>query len=247
MPVRNQRPSLTDALIRKLRINTRLDAEDIAAIERLPFVREELGPGSAIAREGDRPSRCCLVVTGFLYRAKITEEGKRQILSFHVPGDIPDLQSLHLHVSDHDLVALDEATVGFIQHEAMHGITRARPAVTAALWRETLVDAAMFREWIVNVSRRSAAARMAHLLLELARRLDAIGLVRDGAYYLPLTQVHLADALGLTSVHVNRVLQELRKDGVLELKDRVLRFGDVARLQSIGAFDPLYLHQDPRL
>jgi CRP-like cAMP-binding protein len=104
----------------------------------------------------------------------------------------------------------------------------------------------MFRDWIVNVSRRPAARRMAHLLAEVARRLDAVGRSQDDTYYLPLTQTDLADALGLTSIHVNRVLQVLRKDGVLELKGHVLRFGDAARLEAIGDFDPMYLHQDPQ-
>ena len=241
------RTSLTDALIRKLRLNAELDTDDIGAIERLPFTREQLTAGTFIVREGDRPTRCCLVVDGFLFRAKTTEDSKRQILSFHLPGDIPDLQSLHLHVSDHDLVALNDATVGFIPHEALHAITSARPKVAAVLWRETLIDSALFRDWIVNVSRRPAPARMAHLISELARRLEGVGLLKDDQAYLPLTQVHLADALGLTSVHVNRVLQELRRDGVMDLRDRVLRFSDVERLEELGAFDPLYLHQDPKL
>jgi CRP-like cAMP-binding protein len=241
------RPSLTEALVRKLRTNNELADDDIAAIERLPFTREELPPNTFIAREGDRPSRCCLLVDGFLFRAKTTEGGKRQILSFHVPGDIPDLQSLHLHVSDHDLASLNQVTVGFIPHEVLHTVTRERPRIAGALWRETLVDAALFRDWIVNVGRRPAPQRMAHLLAELARRLEAVGLMKDYQAFLPLTQVHLADALGLTSVHVNRVLQELRKDGVVDLKDRVLRFSDAERLETMAGFDPLYLHQDPKL
>jgi CRP-like cAMP-binding protein len=244
--VAGKRPSLTEALKRKLRATTALDDDDLAAIERLPFTAAELPAAAVIADEGDRPSRCCLVVEGFLYRSKMTEDGKRQILSLHVPGDIPDLQSLHLHVMDHALIALCPSTVGFVPHKAMHAITRARPAVAAALWRETLVDSAMFRDWIVNVSRRSAARRMAHLLAEVARRLDAVGHSKDEAYYLPLTQTDLADALGLTSIHVNRVLQLLRKDGVLEFKGHVLRFGDAARLEAMGDFDPMYLHQDPQ-
>ena len=242
----SKRPGLTEALTRKLRANTALDDEDLAAIECLPFTAAELPAGAVIANDGDRPSRCCLLVEGYLYRAKMTEDGKRQILSLHVPGDIPDLQSLHLHVMDHALLALCPSTVGFVPHSALHEITRARPAVAAALWRETLVDAAMFRDWIVNVSRRPAPRRMAHLLSELARRLDAVGRSKDDAYYLPLTQTDLADALGLTSIHVNRVLQVLRKDGVLELKGHVLRFGDAGRLEAIGDFDPSYLHQNPQ-
>lgn len=233
--------------MRKLRLHARLDPDDERAIERLPFTRQELTPNTFVVRDGERPNRCCLVVDGFMFRAKTTEDGKRQILSFHVPGDVPDLQSLHLHVNDHDLVSLNDTVVGFVPHEAMLAMTTARPRIAAALWRETLVDSAMFRDWIVNVSRRPAPARMAHLLSELARRLKAVGRMEGNEVYLPLTQVHLADALGLTSVHVNRVLQELRRDNVLDLKDRMLRFPDAKRLEDVGAFDPLYLHQNPRL
>src|SRR5690348_8315941 len=110
-----------------------MDADDVAAVERLPFRRMELAPNTVVARDGERPDRCCLVVEGFLYRSKATEDGKRQILSFHVPGDIPDLQSLHLHVNDHDLVSLGESVVGFIPHDAMHALTQARPRLAAAL------------------------------------------------------------------------------------------------------------------
>jgi CRP-like cAMP-binding protein len=233
--------------VRKLRMHASLDSEDMAAIERLPFTRVALEPGAFVARDGEPAQRCCLVVEGFLFRAKVTEDGERQILSFHVPGDVPDLQSLHLHVSDHDLVSLDRSIVGFIAHDALHALTEARPRLAGALWRETLVDAALFRDWIVNVSRRPAPARMAHLLSELARRLKAVGRMEGNEVYLPLTQVHLADALGLTSVHVNRVLQELRRDGVLDLRDRKLRVSDPALLEALGDFDPLYLHQNPKL
>jgi CRP-like cAMP-binding protein len=240
-------PGLTDALVRRLRMHAELDSHDVAAIERLPFTRVALEPGAFVARDGERAQRCCLVVEGFLFRAKTTEDGQRQILSFHVPGDIPDLQSLHLHVSDHDLLSLDRSIVGLVPHEAMYALTLARPRLAGALWRETLVDAALFRAWIVNVSRRPAPARMAHLLCELALRLKLVGRMEGNEVYLPLTQVHLADALGLTAVHVNRVLQELRRDGVLDLRDRKLRFSDPARLEELGGFDPLFLHQNPQL
>ena len=238
---------LTDALVRKLTRENRLDAEDITAVQALPFTRQELKPGTAIAREGDRPERCCLIVDGFLYRAKTTEDGKRQILSFHVPGDIPDLQSLHLQVSDHDLCALSSATVGFIPHRALHEVTWARPNIAAALWRETLIDAALFRDGIVNVARRPAPVRLAHLLSELARRLALVGRTDGIRVHLPLTQVDLADALGLTSVHVNRTLQTLRARGILEFRNHVLTYPDSTQLETLGRFDPLYLHANPNL
>jgi CRP-like cAMP-binding protein len=172
----------------------------------------------------------------------MTGNGKRQILSIHIPGEVPDLLSLHLHVMDHDLTALSDATAGFIPHDALRGLTADRPRVAAALWRETLVDASIFREWIV-VSRSPAACRIAHLVTELANRLKAVGLSAGENFQLPMTQVDLADALGLTPVHVNRVMQELRKGGLLDFRRNVVTLNDAPKLRELADFDELYLHQ----
>src|SRR5882762_7564428 len=155
-----------ERFIRKLKARTQLDPDDISSIEHLPISITELAPRKTIVRAGDRPHHCCLLIDGFVCRSKTTDLGKRQILSIHNAGDIPDLQSLHLHVLDHDLTTLSRCEVGFIPHQALLTATRERPQVAEALWRETLIDAAVFREWIVNVGRRSAAARLAHLLAE---------------------------------------------------------------------------------
>ena len=235
------RPS--DRLIRRIRTETALEAADIEALARLPILEEELAAHTAIVREGDRPTQCCLLVDGFACRSKITDAGKRQILSIHVAGDIPDLQSLHLHVMDHDLTTLSKSQVGFISHAVLRSINRERPAIAAALWRETLIDAAVFREWIVNVGRRPAINRMAHLIAEISARLEAVGLSAQGRFELPMTQLDMADALGLTPVHVNRVLQELRRSGVLELRKSSVVVLDAPQLKKIGGFDALYLHQ----
>jgi len=184
-----------------------------------------------------------LLIEGFACRSKTTDAGKRQILSIHIPGDIPDLQSLHLHVMDHDVTTLSRATVGFIPHEALRALTRERPTVAEALWRETLIDAAVFREWIVNVGRRSAVVRLAHLLAEIGRRLQTMGLAPGDRFELPMTQLDIADALGLTPVHVNRVVQELRRAGLLELRKQSVFLPDVPRLKEVGDFDDLYLHE----
>ncbi len=168
-----------------------------------------------IVRDGERPTDCCLLVDGFAFRSKTTVDGERQVLSLHIPGEIPDLQSLPLGVMDHDLTTLTPCTLGFIAHADMIELNRARPNLAAALWRETLIDASIFREWIVNVGRRSATARLTHLLVELHRRLEAIGLTKGGEFGLPVTQADLADCLGLSTVHVNRVLQYLRREGFL--------------------------------
>jgi len=236
-----------EAMIRKLRNNTNLDADDIEAIRALPVDIKELPANTAIVRQGDKPAQCCLMIEGYSIRSKTTDQGKRQILSIHIAGDIPDLQTLHLKVMDHDFTTLSACTVGFISHESLRSLTRSRPLVAEALWRETLVDAAIFREWIVNVGRRQAPQRLAHLVMEMRQRLIAIGRDGNGYYELPMTQTDLADALGLTSVHVNRVLQVLRADGLMDIRKNVVTLGDAEKLMKIGDFDDGYLHQDPEL
>ena len=232
-----------ERLFRKLQISNALDADDAKAIERLPIIVKEVPAHTAIEREGERPVQCCLLADGFLCRSKTTDAGKRQILSIHIAGEIPDLQSLHLHVMDHDLSTLSRSIVGFIPHEALRALTRDRPRVAEALWRETLIDAAVFREWIVNVGRRSAVMRLAHLLAEIGTRLQRIGFAPGDRFELPMTQLDIADALGLTPVHVNRVVQELRRDGLLELRKHSVFLPDLPRLKELGDFDDLYLHQ----
>jgi len=233
----------TERLSRKLQITTRLDADDLRALERLPVHVKEVAAHAAIVREGERPAQCCLLVDGFICRSKTTDAGKRQILSIHISGDIPDLQSLHLGVMDHDMTTLSRCTVGFIGHDALRAVTRERPIVAEALWRETLIDAAVFREWIVNVGRRSAVKRLAHLLAEIGTRLQAMRLAEEDRFELPMTQLDIADALGLTPVHVNRVVQQLRRAGLLELRKYTVFLPDLPRLKEVGDFDDLYLHQ----
>ncbi len=240
-------PHLSEHLVRRLRATTNLGPSDIEAIERLPVIVKKLSGQTPIAREGDRMSQCGLLIEGFACRCKTTDSGKRQILSIHIAGDIPDLQSLHLHVMDHDLTTLGACTVGFIPHDALRNLTYDRPRVAEALWRETLIDAAVFREWIVNVGRRPARTRLAHLLAEVGRRLELVGLSSADHFDLPMTQIDLADALGLSAVHVNRVIQELRRGGLLELRKHSVFLRDLPRLQEIAEFDDLYLHQSPAL
>ena len=233
-----------ELLIRKLRASTNIDDADTAAIATLPIRIADMPANTAIAHEGQRPGQCCLVIKGFAIRSKRTDAGKRQILSVHIPGDIPDLQTLHLNVMDHDFKTLSDCSLGFIPHEPLRALVRARPMVAEALWRETLVDAAIFREWIVN-GRRAANQRLAHFLLEMRRRLELVGLASNGHFQLPMTQLDLADTVGLTPVHVNRVIQSLRQDKLLEFRKYVVTLGDADHLMKLGEFDDLYLHQRP--
>jgi CRP-like cAMP-binding protein len=195
-----------------------------------------------IVREGDAPTRSCLLLSGFACTYKMTVQGKRQIVSFNLPGDVPDLQSLHLKVLDNSIGTISPCSVGFITHEALQDICTRYPRLAAAFWRETLIDAAIFREWVLNVGRREAYNRMAHVLCELLTRLRAVGLAEDHTCDLPITQGEFADAIGVTPVHVNRVLQQMRADGLIELNGVRLNIPDWERLKQAGEFDPTYLH-----
>jgi CRP-like cAMP-binding protein len=181
-------------------------------------------------------------VEGWSYRCKLLAEGRRQIISFHVAGDMPDLQSLHLGTLDHSVAALTPCTFALIPHESLRRLTGAFPDVTALLWRETLVDAGIFRTWITAMGRRSAYGRIAHLFCEMYLRQEAVGLAADLQCPMPMRQTDLADATGLTTVHVSRVLKALRNDGLITLRDRLLIIRDWERLYDAAEFDPTYLH-----
>jgi CRP-like cAMP-binding protein len=233
-----------DALTRKLSATTGLGPDDIAAVEALPINVRKLPAHHVIVHDGECPQECCLVIEGFAFRSKMTIAGKRQILSIHVPGDIPDLQSLYLERMDHDFATLTPGTVGLISHTALRRLIRERVETAEALWRETLIDAAMFREWIVNVGQRPGPAKLAHLLLELKQRLALVGRVGVNSFELPLNQQELADCLGITAVHVSRVMKELRERGLVDFQRQRVVVRDEEGLRQLGDFDPLYLHQN---
>jgi CRP-like cAMP-binding protein len=231
-------------LIRKLESIFTLNDNERQALENLPMQITVIREDQDIVREGDRPSRSCLILSGFACTYKVTREGKRQIVSFNLPGDIPDLQSMHLKVLDNSIGTISPCSVGFVNHETLRDLCIRYPRITAGLWRETLVDASIFREWMMNVGRREGLSRMAHVLCELVVRLRAVGLVEDHACDLPITQNEFADALGFTTVHVNRIIQQLRAEGLIELKGERLFIPDWAKLKRAGEFDSAYLHME---
>ncbi|WP_114189482.1 Crp/Fnr family transcriptional regulator [Microvirga aerophila] len=229
-------------LIRKLESIFTLTDDERQALLDLPLQVVAIKADQDIVREGDRPSRSFTILSGFSCTYKMTGNGRRQIVNFSIAGDIPDLQSLHLKVLDISIATISPCRVGFITHEALWDLCTRHPRITAAFWRETLVEGAIFREWVLNVGQREAYHRMAHILCELVVRLRAVGLVQDHACTLPITQSEFADAIGTSTVHVNRVLQELRADGLIELKGDRLNIPDWEKLKQVGDFDPTYLH-----
>jgi CRP-like cAMP-binding protein len=221
---------------------TPITEEERAALLTLPMQTAQFDANRDIVREGDRPSRCFTLLEGFACTSKTSRAGKRQVMAYHVAGDIPDLQSLHLKVLDNSVSTISPCRVGFVQHDAMRTLFQAHPRIGAAFWRMTLIDAALMREWMLNIGRREAYARMAHLLCELITRLEAVGLVVDYSCELPMTQPELADALGITPVHVNRILRDLKAAELVTLRGRRLTVHDWDGLKTAAEFDPTYLH-----
>jgi CRP-like cAMP-binding protein len=231
-------------MVRKLERRTRLDEADRAALLALPHTIRRCSPGSHLVRDGDRVEHCSVLLSGFAYRHKITGDGGRQVIALHIQGDFVDLQNSLLAVSDHNVQMLTEGDVAFIHREAVREIALIRPAIGIALWTDTLVDGAVFREWVVNVGRRDARVRIAHILCEFSLRLESAGLASGHRYELPMTQEQLADAVGLTSVHVNRVLRQLEEEGLISRNKRAIVINDWHRMRDVGDFNDRYLHQD---
>lgn len=238
--------SPTNPLISKLEIIASLSEEDRRALWDLCRDVREIPARCDILCDGDRPDHIHIILAGWAARYKVLEDGSRQITAFLIPGDFCDLHVTILRQMDHGILALTPATVAYIPHQAMQDLPLNRPALARALWRATLVDEAVLRAWIVNIGRRDAYGAIAHLLCELHVRMRNVGLVEDGRFSLPLTQEELADALGLTPVHVNRVIQRLRREGLITLQGRQLTVDDLGGLREAAGFDPSYLHERGR-
>jgi CRP-like cAMP-binding protein len=234
-------PSQDNPLVQKIESVFTLTDNERQALETLPMELAVIKENQDLVGEGDRPSRCCLILRGFTATYKITAQDKRQIMNFGIAGDIPDLHGLHLKVLDTSVRTLTTCQIGFIAHDDLLDLCGRYPRIAAAFWRETLIEGAVFREWMLNIGRREAYARIAHFFCEMLVRLKAVGLAEDHACDLPITQAEVGEALGLTSVHVNRVLQQMRADGLVETQGTRLTIPDWDRLKEAGEFNPLYL------
>jgi CRP-like cAMP-binding protein len=228
--------SVHDILVRKLKTHSELSAEDEAALRALPYRSRELGPDEDL-----------MVVEGEVARYHTLPSGKRQYLSFHLAGDWPDLQAMLLERLDHSICALNNgACVAVFQHDHLRALIARSTAIVHAVWRETLVDAAIFRAAITNNSARSGPARMAHFFCEIFYRAREAQLVRDQTTSLPMHQGQLGETLGMALVTVNRTLRELRRTGAVDFREGRLRVVDWRALAAIAEFDPEYLHDRAR-
>jgi CRP-like cAMP-binding protein len=212
------------------------------ALAELPMTTRQVKAGEDIVREGERTHASCVVIEGFLLRYTSLSEGRRQILAFHIPGDVPDLQSLHLPLMDHTLAAVTDSVIANIPHAALAAALHAHRALEHALWREALIDAAKFREWIANIGGRAALPRLAHLFCELFIRNRIVGLTDGDSFNMPLTQTELGEAMGLSTVHVNRLMSELKRRGLVRKDRGRLHIPDFDALARLADFDPTYLH-----
>ena len=235
-----------DRLIDKLAMRVPLSPPARAALLALPYSVRNLEPGGYVLHEGDRPATCTALLSGFAFRRKLTGEGARQIVSLHVPGEALDLQNLFLDVADHSVQMLTRGELVVIPRAPLRELVLANPEIASAVHVDMLVDASIFREWVLNIGRRDARARVAHLLCEFAVRLDALGLAGRQGYHLPMSQEQLADAVGLTPVHVNRTLRGLEEEGLLARDRREISFPQWEALRAVAEFDRAYLHLDQR-
>jgi CRP-like cAMP-binding protein len=230
----------------------KLRARDIVTEEEERILRDSIGsirelpPGRILVRAGVPLSESTLLFEGFVCRYKDLSDGQRQIMEIHVPGDFLDLHSFLLKRIDHNVAAMTPVRFALVPHDALRDITENQPHLTRLLWFSTLIDAAIHREKILSIGRRSAVGRIAHILCELYVRLKLVGFADDYRYKLPLKQADLADATGLTSVHVNRMLRKLRNEEILTFRGGEVTIHDWDRLQHIAEFNSTYLHLERR-
>ncbi|MEG3085999.1 Crp/Fnr family transcriptional regulator [Sphingomonas sp. PB4P5] len=232
---------MTHPLIKKLQSVGNLAEDDLDLLGDLTADVRDFGARRDIIREGEKPDHVHLMLEGWSCRYQLVPDGGKQITAFLLPGDFCDVHITMFREMDHSIGTLGAAKVAFIARELMLEMTE-RPGIARALWWASLVDEAVLRAWIVNFGRRDSFQRVAHLICELYARLRNVGLATEDVFDLPLTQEDLSDALGLTPVHVNRVLKRLREEGMMTFKRQQISILDVRKLQTAAGFDPSYLH-----
>jgi CRP-like cAMP-binding protein len=230
-------------LIRKLKEHSRLSTDDLVVIKALRYTNRELKNNEDLVRQGDDPEVSAVVLSGIVARYHVLQSGGRQYLSFHLAGDMPDSQALFVEKMDHAVCAIGPGLVALISHKELLTAFTRRPAVGFAIWRETLIDAAIFRQAITNNGTKKRPARMGHLFCELYYRARASGLAEGNNFEWPITLVQLGETLGMSIATVNRTLLELRGSGTVEFQRGKLCIKNWEKLVELAEFNPGYLHQ----
>ncbi len=229
-------------MIAKLRLHAEVSDDDRDAILALPYLLRTVDKRRSLIRNDNTPEYCAIILNGFLFGHKTTRDGLRQIVSFHTPGQIVNIQQLFLKSFDHEIHAVTKCEAAMIPLAALRHLALSRVSITMALVAQTMVESSIYRQWMLNVGRRDARSRVAHLLCEFVVRLGDEGIALGQAYYIPMTQQQIGDAVGLTPVHVNRVLRALINEGLLSKKGSEVRFLKWEKLQDIAGFNSRYLH-----
>ena len=240
--------SMLEPFFRRLAARDTISSDERQALIARCGPSRTYAPGDDIILEGQRVSHSTLLVTGICCRYELVNNGGRQIVSLHLPGDFVDLHSFVLKEMDHSIGVFSPCRAVTFEHSDLAELTAEFPHLTRVLWLMTLLDGAIMREWLVSMGRRTALQRLAHLICELHRRYDVVGLCPTGSIDVPLTQAQLGDVLGMSTVHVNRVLQDLRGRGVLRWEGSTITVPDWQRLEDLADFNPRYLHlrKEPR-
>jgi CRP-like cAMP-binding protein len=233
---------MANPLILNLEKRDRLSATEKALLSEAPAETQGFSRHEDLVREGSEPAYSSVLIDGFAARYKLLANGRRQLTAIHIAGDFIDLHGFLLKPMDHSVAALTPCTIAKVPHDRLKRISETSAHLARLLWLSTLIDAAIHREWIASIGGRTAISRLAHLLCELFVRLQAVGRTDGGSFDLPLTQMEIAEAHGLSLVHANRSIRALRATGAVRWSDGRVVIQDWQRLQEIGDFDPTYLN-----
>jgi len=228
-------------LVEKLSLRDTVSPREVDALQDVLGPPKTIRAGTDIVREHTHPQHSTLLISGFSARYTTLRDGGRQITEINISGDFIDLHSLLMKQMDHGVVALTDCAVAFAPHSKLIELTERHAHLARLLWLDTIIDAAIHRQWLAAMGRRSGLGHLAHLVCELYLRLKAAGQADDLAFDLPLTQTVLGDALGLSTVHVSRLITELRGEGVVQWSGGRVEILDWHRLAEIAEFDPTYL------
>ena len=248
LPCRLREANIDHPLIKNLEQHDRLSDAERSILLAAVAHEKLIAKGDDVVREGDRPWASTVVLEGFAARYKLQADGNRQITAIHVPGDFVDLHSFLLKQMDHSVMALTRCVLAMVPHDALREITTNHPHLTRVLWTSTAVDGAILRQWLTQMGGQDAYRRTAHLICELFVRLRGVGRVEGQSFAFPTVQSELADMLGLSHVHMNRTLMELRREGLVTWQGGTVTIHDWNRLKEVALFDPAYLnlHNEPR-